>query len=157
MQACVAGQRVGLNGGCGAKYILGLMRKRWRYGPSIARQAHLQDAAEYPECPCRHPTPKECQAMETRYTWSQSAKRRSSILEISGPRMVATGDRVSPQKPRRNEPSHTCKHVLPGNGCILWNYSVSVSRRATSTARLRRSKSVPRSSTASQLLVYRAP
>jgi hypothetical protein len=33
-----AGQRVGLNGGRGARYILGSMRKRWRYGQSPAGQ-----------------------------------------------------------------------------------------------------------------------
>jgi hypothetical protein len=85
------------------------------------------------ECPCRNRIPKECQAMATRYIWSQSAKRRSSIRDISGPRIVATGDRVSPQKPRRNNPLGRCC-TIP---CRAVDALCEITRSASLGARLR--------------------
>ena len=158
-----AGQWVGLNGGRGARYILGSMRKRWRYGQSPAgqwtllrcltcstkshqsRSSAASRSTEHnrhtqmprcdcgPECPCRHTAAQECQVMEARYTQGQSPQRSRPILEISGLRIVATGDRISPQKPRRNEPSHG----LQANHCKAVDALCKTTRSASLGARLR--------------------
>ena len=41
--------------------------------------------------------------MEARHPWGQSTQRSGESLKVSGSRIVATGDRIPPQKPRRDQ------------------------------------------------------
>lgn len=78
-------------------------KARQRHGRRSIRHSQMPRCDYGPECPCRHTAAQECQVMEARYTRGQSTQRSRPTLKVSGPRIVATDDRISPQKPRRNE------------------------------------------------------
>ena len=56
-----------------------------------------------PRRTCRHSAPQECEAVEVRHRRSHGPKRSPARREIPRPRALATMERISPPKPRRNE------------------------------------------------------
>ena len=52
---------------------------------------------------CCYPSPQEREAVEGHHRWRGRPKRGTAIIEIPGPRVLATMERIPPKKPHRDK------------------------------------------------------
>jgi len=74
-------------------------------------------------CKCRHPATQECQALAANLGWCNSSERSCAGQQIPRTGAMATMERISPQEPRRNQPSRD--HALH-NPAGQWMHCVKL-------------------------------